>query len=349
VTNIENPTLEINASRQFPNWLAEQNTSLAFSTYRAGKLFMLGLQPDGKLSIFERSLERCMGLCFSGNSIWVSTLYQLWRFENVLEPGQDKDGFDRLYSPQGSYVTGDLDIHDIAVDNDGNVVFTNTLFGCLATTSMSHSFKEIWRPPFISKLAAEDRCHLNGLAMLDGKPKYMTAVSEADAVDGWRDHRIDGGVVLDIDANEVLARGLSMPHSPRMLNGELWVLNSGEGALGKVDLKTGKFEKVAFLPGYARGMTFVGDRFAVIGLSKPRNSKTFSGLPLDDNLATRKVSARCGLVIVDLHSGDITDWVRIESNIVDELYDVVALPGVRRPSLIGFQSDEIRRVLRVDQ
>jgi uncharacterized protein (TIGR03032 family) len=134
-----------------------------------------------------------------------------------------------------------------------------------------------------------------------------------------------------------------------MLNGELWVLNSGEGALGKVDLKTGEFEQVAFLPGYARGMTFVGDRFAVIGLSKPRNSKTFSGLPLDDNLATRKVSARCGLLIVDLQSGDITDWVRIESNIVDELYDVVALPGARRPSLIGFQSDEIRRVLRVDQ
>jgi uncharacterized protein (TIGR03032 family) len=344
----ENTIFELDASRQFTGWLAAQNTSLAFSTYRAGKLFLVGLKPDGSLSIFERSMERCMGLYASGNSLWVSTLYQLWRLENVLESGQNQEGFDRVYLPQVGYVTGDLDIHDIATDADNNILFANTLFSCLATTNTTHSFAEVWRPPFISKLAAEDRCHLNGLAMDDGKPKYMTAISNSDGVDGWRDRRADGGVVIDVEKNEIIATGLSMPHSPRIHNGKLWVLNSGLGYLGTINTEDGVFEPVTFLPGYGRGLAFVGDQYAVVGLSLPRNSKTFSGLPLEDNLTSRNMDARCGLVIINLKSGDIVDWLRIESNVVDELYDVVALPGVRRPSAIGFQSDEIRRVLRVD-
>jgi len=348
VNGANNPTLELDASRQFSSWLAAQKTALAFSTYRAGKLFMIGVKPDGGLSVFERTLERCMGLYAEGNSLWASSLYQIWRFENVLEAGQSQDGFDRVYAPQVGYVTGDLDVHDIAVGTDGNVIFANTLFSCLATTNATHSFSTIWQPPFITKLAAEDRCHLNGLAMLEGRPKYMTAISQSDAVDGWRDHRVDGGVVLGVDDDDVVASGLSMPHSPRLLDGTLWVLNSGTGFLGIVDPDNGAFEPVTFLPGYARGMTFVGNRYAVIGLSLPRNSKTFSGLPLEDALTARKTVARCGLVIVDLQTGDITDWLRIESNVVDELYDVVALPDVQRPSCIGFQSDEIRRVLRVE-
>jgi uncharacterized protein (TIGR03032 family) len=348
VGNDDRTTFELDASRQFTSWLAAQNTSLAFSTYRAGKLFLVGLKPDESLSIFERSMERCMGLYASGNSLWVSTLYQLWRLENVLESGQNQDGFDRVYLPQVGYVTGDLDIHDLATDADDNILFANTLFSCLATTTNTHSFSEVWRPSFISKLAAEDRCHLNGLAMEDGKPKYMTAISNSDGVDGWRDRRGDGGVVIDVEKNEIIANGLSMPHSPRIHNGKLWVLNSGLGYLGTINTEDGVFEPVTFLPGYGRGLAFVGDDHAVVGLSLPRNSKTFSGLPLEDNLTSRNMDARCGLVIIDLKSGDIVDWLRIESNVVDELYDVVALPGVRQPSAIGFQSDEIRRVLRVD-
>lgn len=343
----QDTTFELSTSRQFTSWLAAQDTSLAFSTYRAGKLFLLGLKPDGSLSVFERTMERCMGLYVSGNSLWVSTLYQLWRLENVLDSGQNQDGFDRVYLPQVGYVTGDLDIHDIATDEDGNILFANTLFSCLATTNTTHSFAEVWRPPFISKLAAEDRCHLNGLAMLDGKPKYMTAISNSDGVDGWRDRRTDGGVVIDVTTDEIIASGLSMPHSPRVLDGKLWILNSGTGYLGTIDLEDGAFEPIAFLPGYGRGLTFVGDHYAVVGLSLPRNSKTFGGLPLEENLKSRNMDARCGLVIINLKSGDIVDWLRIESNVVDELYDVVALPGVTRPSAIGFQSDEISRVLRV--
>ncbi|MER2513305.1 MAG: TIGR03032 family protein [Nitrosomonas ureae] len=340
------PMLEMNTSRQMLSWLAEQRLSIAFTTYQVGKLYFIGLKPDNGLSVFERSFNRCMGLCTTPNGLYMSSLYQVWRFENVFEAGQQQDGFDRLYVPQMGYTTGDLDIHDMAVDSDGRLVFVNTLFGCLATLSETHSFKPLWRPFFISKLAAEDRCHLNGLAMRDGQPAYVTAVGQCDVADGWREHRAEGGIVIDVQRNEVVCGGLSMPHSPRWHNGRLWLLNSGTGDFGYVDLASGRFEPLCFCPGYMRGLSFHGD-FALVGLSKPRENKTFSGLALDDHLKSRNAEARCGIQVIDLRSGDIVHWLRIEG-MVEELYDVVPLPRVRRPMALGFKTDEIRRVLSVE-
>ena len=236
-------------------------------------------------------------------------------------------------------------MHDLGIDADGKLVFVNTLFACLATTSETHSFQPLWRPSFISQLAAEDRCHLNGMAMVDGHPKYVTAVSQSDVADGWRDRRQDGGVVIDIDSNEVVVEGLSMPHSPRFYDGKLWLLDSGSGYFGYVDMDKGAFERVAFCAGYLRGMSFHGN-FAVIGMSKQRGNRTFSGLALDDELKERDADPRCGLQVIDLRSGDIVHWLRVEG-IIEELYDVVVLPGVRRPTAIGFVTDEIRRVISV--
>ena len=156
-----------------------------------------------------------------------------------------------------SYVTGDLDIHDISIGEKG-LTFVNTLFSCLATVSETHSFIPIWQPPFISKLAAEDRCHLNGLAMKDGKPKYVTAVSQSDVAEGWRDYRVDGGCVIDIENNEIILTGLSMPHSPRWHQDKLYLLNSGTGEFGYVDLKKGQFNPIVFCLGYLRGCTLLG-------------------------------------------------------------------------------------------
>lgn len=340
------PTLEISSSRQLLSWLAEQQLSIALTTYQVGKLYFIGLKPDNGLSVFERSFNRCMGLCATPNGLYMSSLYQVWRFENVFEPGQQQDGFDRLYVPQVGYTTGDLDIHDMAVDRDGRLVFVNTLFGCLATLSETHSFKPLWQPPFISKLAAEDRCHLNGLAMKDGQPGYVTAVGQSDVADGWREHRTNGGLVIDVIRNDIVCTGLSMPHSPRWYHDKLWLLNSGTGDFGYVDLATGRFESVCFCPGYMRGLSFHG-HFALVGLSKPRHNKTFSGLALDDNLKSRNAEARCGVQIIDLRTGDIVHWIRMEG-VIDELYDVITLPHARRPMALGFKTDEIRRVLSIE-
>lgn len=339
--------LEITSSRHFNGWLAEQNLSLAFTTYQAGKLFLIGLQPDGRLSIYERTFNRCMGFCSdaAGQTLWMSSLYQLWRFEDALEEGQTYSGYDRLYVPQVGYTTGDLDIHDVAQDGNGRVVFVNTRFNCLATTSEKHSFEPIWRPPFVSKLAAEDRCHLNGLAMADGRPRYVTAVSESDVAEGWRDRRGDGGCLVDVARNEVVMRGLSMPHSPRLQSGKLWLLNSGSGEFGWIDLERGVFEPVTFCPGYARGLALFDD-FAVIGLSKARDSKMFQGLDLDEGLKRSGIEARCGLLVIDLRGGDILHWLRIDG-LVTELYDVVVLPGARRPMALGFKTEEIHHTVTI--
>jgi uncharacterized protein (TIGR03032 family) len=346
VSQADAPKLEIVGSRQFNSWLQEQSASLAFTTYQAGKVFLIGLQSEGRLSIFERTFNRCLGLWSDTQSMWLSSLYQLWKFENALQPGQTTNGYDRLYVPQVGYVTGDIDVHDVAVDSAGRVVFVNTLFSCLATVSETHSFTPIWKPPFISRLAAEDRCHMNGLAMAGGRPKYVTAVSQSDVADGWRDRRHDGGVVIDVDTSEVVCTGLSMPHSPRFYQDRLWLLNSGTGYFGHLDLADGSFQPVAFCAGYLRGMAFIGD-FAVVGLSKSRESRTFSGLQLDENLKSHDADARCGLLVIDLRTGDVVHWLHIEG-VVSELYDVVVLPDVIRPMALGFKTDEIRRTISMD-
>ncbi|MBR8827612.1 MAG: TIGR03032 family protein [Gomphosphaeria aponina SAG 52.96 = DSM 107014] len=337
------PVLEINSSRHFTAWLYEQKLSLAFTTYQGGMVFLIGLQQDGQLSVFQRKFERCMGLYAGGNTLYLSSLYQIWRLENTLEKNQTYNGYDCIFLPQVGYVTGDLDVHDVAVGKDEKLYFVNTLFSCLATVSEEYSFTPLWKPPFISKLAAEDRCHLNGLAMKDGLPGYVTVVSQSDVADGWRDKRVGGGCLIHVLSNEIVATGLSMPHSPRWGNNQLWVLNSGEGEFGYIDLKGGTFEPMTFCPGYLRGFGMYGD-FAVVGISQSRDNKTFSGLPLSEKLLQKNTEPRCGLLVIDLRSGDIVHWLRIEG-VFAELYDVAILPGKKRPMAYGFKNNEIRRVI----
>lgn len=179
--------------------------------------------------------------------------------------------------------------------------------------------------------------------MRDDQPAFVTCVAATDVNEGWREQRTNGGLVVAVASDEVVCGGLSMPHSPRWYQGRLWLHNSGTGQFGYVDFDQGRFQPVAFCPGYLRGLSFSGD-FAIVGLSKARGNKTFSGLPLDDELAARNASARCALQVIDLKRGDVVHELRIEG-VVEELYDVIALPGVIRPMALGFKTDEIRRVL----
>ena len=339
------PKIEISTSRQFVSWLAETGGSLAFTTYQSGKVFLIGSNREAKrLSIFERTLDRPMGMMASGQRLAIGTMNQIVSFVDAAGAMRTKDGYDALYVPQVAHFTGDLDVHDVAFDGAGRIVFANTLFSCLAAVSETHSFKPLWTPPFISRLAAEDRCHLNGFALRDGAPAYATAVAATDLADGWRDHRVNGGVVVDVATGETICAGLSMPHSVRLHDGRLYVLNSGAGEFGGVDIATGRFEPIAFCPGYLRGLCFLAGH-GVVGLSEPRENRTFAGLPLQERLG--KAEPRCGLYVIDLTTGDVAHWLRLEG-FVSELYDVAALPGVIRPSMIGFRSDEIRRTISIE-
>lgn len=339
----ESPKLEISASRLFTSWLAEQRASLAFTTYQAGKLFLIGLDGAGQLKVFNRTLARVMGLAAADPTLWVATLWQLWRFENVLRPGETHQGHDRYYVPQLAYTTGDIDVHDVAIDGNGDPVFVSTLFSCLARPDPVYNFRPIWKPPFVTRYAAEDRCHLNGLAMQDGEPAFVTCVGRSDANEGWREHRSDGGLVIDVRNDEIVCAGLSMPHSPRVYRDKLWLLNSGTGEFGFVDREHGAFESVAFCPGYLRGLSFLGD-YAVVGLSRQRQNRSFSGLDLDRRLDDKRVAARCAVQVIDLRRGDVAHELRIEG-VVEELFDTAVLRDTRQPGAVGFVSDEIRRTL----
>ena len=339
----------LTSSRNFPQWLARMRVSLAFTTYQAGKLFLIGLKAEGRLAVFERTFARCMGLGVSADArtLMLATHYQLLRFDNVVPAGGAHGENDAVFAPHVAWITGDVDAHDVAVLPGGRPVFVNTLFSCLATVSDGFSFRPLWRPPFVSRLAPEDRCHLNGLALENGKTRYVTLVANSDVADGWRDRRADGGMLIDVASNEVLLQGLSMPHSPRLHEGRVWLLNSGTGEIGFLDRAAKKFEAVAFCPGYARGLAFVGP-YAVVGLSLARENRTFQGLPLDAALATRGAEPRCGLLVIDTRNGDTVEWLRIEG-VVRELFDVAVLPGIRNPAAIGFVTDEVRRVIAIDE
>jgi len=335
--------IEKSASRGLSAYLAQAKLSLAFTSYQTGRLYLVGVEPKGKLSFFERIFERAMGIVGDSQRMYMGGLYQLWRFENMLKPNQVMHKrYDKVYVPRNAQTIGDLDIHELGIRKNGKVVFVNTKYSCLAEPSVTDSFKAIWKPDFISKLAPEDRCHLNGLAMVNQEPKYVTAVCKSDSVDGWRDRRQDGGVVIDIESNEIVCEGLSMPHSPRWANGKLWVLNAGSGELGHVDFETKKFVPLAFCPGFLRGLSIHGN-VAAVGLSKPRN-KRFEGLALDDNLKSRDADPWCGVQFINLSNGDVLHWIRLEGDI-NELFDVAFLPNVRNPMLVGMRTNEIRELI----
>lgn len=341
--------LQVLGSRYLTSWLADEKISLALTTYQTGKLFLIGRREDQVISVFERTFNRSLGCWASpdARTLWMSSKYQLWRFENALDAGNLHQGHDCLYVPRAALTTGDLDIHDVAVERSGRVVFVATSFGCLATLHERASFTPLWRPKFLSALVPEDRCHLNGLALRDGRVRYVTTVATSDVADGWRDHRRDGGCVIDVDSGDVVASGLSMPHSPRWHRDKLWVLNSGTGELGTVDLESGRFEPVAFCPGYLRGLAFAGD-YALVTLSKPRHDLTFGGLELDERLSRHGAQPQCGMQVIDLRTGAIAHWLRMEG-MVTELYDAVVLAGVTRPMALGLKTDEIARMLTVGE
>ena len=125
-----------------------------------------------------------------------------------------------------------------------------------------NSFRPLWKPPFIDRLAPEDCCHLNGLAMEAEQPRHVTCVSPSDVMDGWRDPRRGGGLVIDAA------------------------------------------------------------------------------------LRAREVDARTGLLGIDTRTGAVVEWVRIEG-VIDELFDVAFLQGIRNPKAIRIKESEIKRMISV--
>ena len=277
-------------------WFNKVNSSIAFSSYDPGKLFLIGRDGKGALSVFHRNFDLCMGLALDERQdLYVASLYQIWKLTNILPKGELYQDFDRLYCPQVSFITGEINTHDVALDHTGRLIFVNTSFSCLSAISTDHSFDVLWKPPFISKLTPEDRCHLNGLAMENGRPRYVSMFAATDEPAGFRPHRKNGGLIMDVNSHDVVCSHLYMPHSPRVYRGVLYVLNSGTGEFGYVNKDAKQFVPMTFCPGFVRGLSFIGD-YALIGLSKIK-LKDGEQLPLVQNLKDNGYEeAQCGIL-----------------------------------------------------
>jgi uncharacterized protein (TIGR03032 family) len=318
-----------------PELLSGIASSLAVSTYQSGRLILVRML-EGKVNTHLRYFPSPMGVARAGRTLVLGTKRMVWEYRDqpaLAAKVEPRDSHDACFLPRGSYVTGDVAIHEIAFAG-GELWFANTRFSCLATLDRQHSFIPRWRPPFVTKLAAEDRCHLNGIAVRDDAIRYVTALGTTDVAGGWRERKADGGVILDVPSGEVVASGLSMPHSPRWYRGRLWVLESGKGELNVIDLDTGASRTVAQLPGFTRGLAFAG-RYAFVGLSQVRES-VFGGIPLAKRLPDD--DRRCGVWVVDIETGASVGFLRFEGA-VQEIFDVQLLGGIRCPELVEPESE----------
>ena len=314
----------------FPDLLRQLNGCLVVSTYQAGKLVIL--RPDGNsINTHFRTFNRPMGMAADGQRLALGAAMEIAEFRNmpaVAKRLHDPPRHDAVYLARRGHITGAIDIHEMAWDKHGDLWFVNTLFSCLCTLDTKSSFVPRWRPRFVSHYAPEDRCHLNGLAMRDGKPRYLTALGETNTPQGWRANKRDGGILMDMVGDKLLARGLSMPHSPRWYDDRLWVLESGRGALVTIDPKTGEKKDVARVPGFCRGLDFIGP-VAFIGLSQLRETNAFTDIEITEANADRQ----SGVWAVHIGTGNTIALLKFTGG-VQEIFAVQALAGVLFPEII---------------
>jgi uncharacterized protein (TIGR03032 family) len=327
----------------FPAALRDLGASLVITTYQANKL-LVARATDHGLSMLVRTFDRPMGLAIRGDRMALGCRGEVWEFRNApaIAPLVEPAGrHDACFVPRTSHVTGDIAVHELAWAADA-LWAVNTRFSCLCTLDPDYSFVPRWRPPFVTALVAEDRCHLNGLAVVDGRPTYVTALGESDAASGWRANKPHGGCLMAVTSGDVVSRGLSMPHSPRWHDGRLWLLESGTGQLLMIDPVSGRRQPVAApVRGFARGLALCG-RFAFVGLSKIRSTSAMDGVPL----AARRDELKCGVAVVDLAAGRVCGMLEFQSA-VEEIFDVQLLGGFQFPEVMGFQKDTLHHTFIV--
>ncbi len=343
---VSGDVIECSISDSFAAWMSQANGSIILTTYQAGKVATIGW--DGKqVTLLMRQFDKPMGLAIDSGRIALATRHEVLLLANapLLAPDylEDQRGkYDALFLPRASYYTGDINVHDLAFGPD-KLWLVNTRFCCLAHPSEQFSFVPVWKPPFLSEIVPEDRCHLNGLAMADGKPKYVTCLGETDEVGGWRPGKATGGCILDVDSNQVIARGFAMPHSPRWYQNQLFFLNSGAGELCSLDVKTGKHTVVCTQPAYLRGLGFCGP-FALMGMCQIREKHIFGNLPVQQ----RFKKLLCGICVVDLRTGQPVATMDFTHG-CQELFEIQFVPGVRRPMILNLLKDATRDAFTAPQ
>lgn len=329
-------------SPNFPGLLNRLGCTLMLSTYQAGKVVLISALNGQRLNQLPRTFKRAMGIAVQGNQkLAVATENEIIILANSPRLAQTypaKPGvYDALFLPRATYYTGHLDMHDLHFGKEG-LWGINTSFSCLCKVDQDFSFNPVWKPHFIDKLSSEDRCHLNGLAMQDGMPQYVSALGSGNKMQSWRKNITKGGIIMHVPTNEIIIDGLAMPHAPRIYDGKLYTLLSARQELICIDTDKGTYDVVTKVPGFIRGMCKHGD-FLFIGTSKLRKSSTtFKALEID------KEADKAGIVVVHLPSAKVVASMQWH-NSVDEIYDIQVLPDTRRANILNTYQDTHHKAL----
>ena len=318
------------ATATFAEILHRLGISLVVTTYQSGRLILLRAETPATLNTHFRMFRSPMGVAVGDGRLALGTEREVWDFQNqtaVAERLEPPGRHDACFLPRNIHFTGDIRIHEVGYAG-GELWVVNTRFSTLCTLAPDSSFVPRWRPPFVTRLAPEDRCHLNGMAIVEDRVRYVTALGATDQARAWHAGRAHGGVLIDVDSCETVLSGLSMPHSPRWYGGRFWFLESGKGTIATADLASGRCETIAELPGFTRGLAFAGP-FAFIGLSQVRESNIFGGIPLLERVPERS----CGVWVVDLRTAQVVAFLRFEG-CVQEIFDLQVLHGIRYPELL---------------
>jgi uncharacterized protein (TIGR03032 family) len=335
MSTVEYRDIRCSHSESLPALLTKLRLSVLISTYQTGHLVVVSAR-EGRLTLTFNQFERAMGIAVKAGTIAVCTRKEVWFLRNAPDIGAKLKGQpDACFLARTAHFTDDIHAHEAAritgggpnAPEQGEFWIVNTLFSCLCALHPHYSFAPRWRPPFISALRPEDRCHLNGLAVVGGKALYVTALAETDTPSGWRTTKHNGGCLIEVPSGRLIARGLSLPHSPRVEGNRIYFLRSGEADLAVADTKSCQVTTVARVPGVARGLCLYGS-YAFVGLSKAR--PTLKGVPI---VADRE-KLRCGLWVVDLRTGTIAAHLEFHTGI-EEIFDVQALPGIVSPYVSG--------------
>ena len=334
---LEYRDIRVSHSEGLPSLLTQLGLSVLISTYQTGHLVVVTAL-ENRLSLTFNQFERAMGVAVKSGTIAVCTRKEVWFLRNAPDIAAKLNGqHDACFLARTCHFTDDIQAHEAAwiaskVTGKDEFWIVNTLFSCICALHPSYSFAPRWRPPFISALRPEDRCHLNGLAVVGGQPRYVTALAETDTPSGWRAVKHNGGCIIEVPTSRLLTRQLSLPHSPRVVGDQLFFLHSGQGELDLVDPQTGHVTSVASLPGVLRGLA-IHDGYAFVGLSKARPA--LEGVPIVAN----RERLSCGLWVVDLRTGGVAGHLEFHSG-VEEVFDVQVLPGIRSPYISGPSADK---------
>ncbi len=338
------PPFSCTYSPNLPELLTELQCSIAITTYQAGKVVIISAKDHNHLVQLPRTFDRAMGMALEGDRLAIATKdeVQILRDSPALaktypkSPGQ----YDALYVPRATYYTGQVDIHDLHWGVAG-LWAVNTSFSCLVLVNERYSWTPKWQPFYIDKLESEDRCHLNGLAMQNGAPKYVTALGTGNGLQQWRKTLPNGGIIIDVETNEPVLTNLPMPHSPTLAGNDFYCLLSATGALIQVAPDKGTYQIVKKIKGFVRGMAIHGD-YMFIGLSKLRqNSSTFKHLQIAEH------ATEAGIIVLHLPTQAVVGQLKYRAS-VDEIYDVQIIPK-KRPGILNTTSQTHKYALSLPQ